>query len=194
MKKILFSFVLFLFGGMTVFAMSYYGDLFKDDGSIADWAKTSVYNMKQAGIINGYSDGSFGPDKYVTRAEFATMLDRYSSNIVNQNIYQFIYALNRRGYIDLNGDDVNSQAAVLAADAGFFLLDKAPAGWNNGKPNADEFSLIDDKTLPDGYSYYQQVPYEFYLRYKGDRYVGQDSIPVDEWFGPFSVYDNAYRR
>jgi|GEM_PF-3492317 len=193
MKKILFSFVLFFFGGMTVFAMSYYGDLFKDDSSIADWAKTSVYNMKQAGIINGYSDGSFGPDRYVTRAEFATMLDRYSSNIVNQNIYQFIYALNRMGYIELTGNGV-AQAAVLAADAGFFLMDGSPEGWNNGSPNSDEFVLDASEKLSKGYSYYQQVPYEFYLRYQGDRFVGQDVMPVDEWFGPFSVYDNAYRR
>ena len=28
------------------------------------------------GIINGYEDGTFGPDKDVTRAEFATMLMR----------------------------------------------------------------------------------------------------------------------
>ncbi len=35
-----------------------------------------VYVLSSLGIINGYEDGTFGPEKDVTRAEFATMLMR----------------------------------------------------------------------------------------------------------------------
>ena len=49
---------------------------FTDKGSISDWAKDSVNTAVSYGVINGYPDGSFGPDKNITRAEAATMLYR----------------------------------------------------------------------------------------------------------------------
>ena len=36
----------------------------------------SITILSAFGVINGYEDGTFGPDKDVTRAEFATMLMR----------------------------------------------------------------------------------------------------------------------
>jgi len=47
---------------------------FVDDARIADYAQVSVYTMKRAGIINGYEDGSFGPNAYATRAEAAKII------------------------------------------------------------------------------------------------------------------------
>lgn len=50
---------------------------FKDDKAIGNWAKSDVYAMQQAGIINGYADGSgyiFKPKGNATRAEAATMV------------------------------------------------------------------------------------------------------------------------
>lgn len=38
------------------------------------WAKNSVAGLMNAGVISGYPDGSFQPDKTVTRAEFTVML------------------------------------------------------------------------------------------------------------------------
>ncbi len=52
--------------------------IFEDEGEIPDWAKKAVSNMKDKGVITGYDDGTFGPNNYVTRAELAVMLDRYS--------------------------------------------------------------------------------------------------------------------
>lgn len=167
--------------------------IFDDEGDIADWAKKAVTKMKNTGVINGYSDGSFGPNNYVTRAELATMLDRYSKKIVNENIHEFVFALDRAGYLNLK-EDKSVQAALIMAEAGYYMLDEPPIGYNNGKPDPDEFYESEDVVLPSGYAYYHEVPYEFYLRYNGDRNVGQDSTPVDEWFGPFSVYDSAYKR
>lgn len=40
------------------------------------WARNSILILAQNGIIGGYADGSFKPEKIVTRAEFATFLAR----------------------------------------------------------------------------------------------------------------------
>ena len=52
---------------------------FPDDGKISSWAKDSVYAMQQAGIVNGDTDGSFRPTGSASRAEAATMLQRFDS-------------------------------------------------------------------------------------------------------------------
>ena len=41
------------------------------------WAYKAIESLADMGIINGYEDGTFKPDEAVTRAELATMLDRY---------------------------------------------------------------------------------------------------------------------
>ena len=43
-----------------------------------DWSYDAIMNLYQAGIIDGYSDGTFRPSDSVTRASLATMLSRIS--------------------------------------------------------------------------------------------------------------------
>ncbi len=45
---------------------------FKD--TINHWAKSKIDKLINLGVVNGYPDGTFKPDKPVTRAEFASML------------------------------------------------------------------------------------------------------------------------
>ena len=52
------------------------GTVFTDDSSISSYAKDAVYAMKNIGVIGGYSDGSFHPRGYATRAEVAVMFQR----------------------------------------------------------------------------------------------------------------------
>lgn len=47
---------------------------FSDADLIAAYAKDAVSSMQQAGVINGYGDGSFRPLGYTTRAETAKLL------------------------------------------------------------------------------------------------------------------------
>lgn len=47
---------------------------FTDENQIADYARVSVAYLKNAGVINGYDDGSFRPYGNVTRAETAQVL------------------------------------------------------------------------------------------------------------------------
>ncbi|MBO5141569.1 MAG: S-layer homology domain-containing protein [Clostridia bacterium] len=68
------------------------------------WAYEAVTKMSDRGIINGYPDGTFKPEKLVTRAEFAKLLVNTleitdSSNVVNfEDIERDHWA---KEYIDL---------------------------------------------------------------------------------------------
>jgi len=44
------------------------------------WARAEIDRAYQAGLVSGYGDGTFGPDRYITRAELAKIL------------YQLIYS------------------------------------------------------------------------------------------------------
>lgn len=52
----------------TVFAAAF------TDVSSSHWANSAIENMSANGIISGYEDGTFKPDSYVTRAEWAKLL------------------------------------------------------------------------------------------------------------------------
>ena len=43
------------------------------------WAKASILVMNELGIVKGYEDGTFRPENYITRAEFATMVSRFAN-------------------------------------------------------------------------------------------------------------------
>ncbi|WP_203363333.1 S-layer homology domain-containing protein [Bacillus sp. REN10] len=57
---------------------------FKDDKRIGDYAKVSVKQAVELGIINGYKNGKFEPKRETTRAETAVMLYRML-NRLNEN-------------------------------------------------------------------------------------------------------------
>lgn len=73
MKKVL-AWVLALALVLSSFAMSF---AYTDDADIAkDGATTAVRVLSALGVIEGYKDGSFKPDKVVTRAEMAALVVR----------------------------------------------------------------------------------------------------------------------
>lgn len=64
---------------LTAEAKSAYGtniNRFKDVPAGA-WYTTAVSTLANLGVITGYQDGSFGPDRNITRAELATILARF---------------------------------------------------------------------------------------------------------------------
>lgn len=46
------------------------------DDITGHWAEKAIRRCMERGLLKGYPDGRFGPDKPVTRAELATVLDR----------------------------------------------------------------------------------------------------------------------
>lgn len=53
-----------------------------DMGSISDYAQTAMAWAVEAGILNGYDDGSLRPDATATRAVVATMIQRFCTTLV----------------------------------------------------------------------------------------------------------------
>jgi len=49
---------------------------FTDKDQIAEWSRSAVAQAVQAGITDGYEDGSFRPSSNITRAEMAAMIAR----------------------------------------------------------------------------------------------------------------------
>ncbi len=45
------------------------------------WAKDEIYEAAAHGWVRGYEDGSFGPDKFITRAEAITMINRVLNRV-----------------------------------------------------------------------------------------------------------------
>ncbi len=52
---------------------------FTDMGSVADYAKQAVALLSELGVVNGYTDGTFGPKNLATRAEAAVMIYRFAN-------------------------------------------------------------------------------------------------------------------
>ncbi|MCZ8537241.1 S-layer homology domain-containing protein [Paenisporosarcina quisquiliarum] len=53
-----------------------YQGTFKDVSANKEWAFAAVEAAARAGVINGYVDGTFGPDNQITREEIAVMMVR----------------------------------------------------------------------------------------------------------------------
>ena len=63
-----------------------------DDAEIPDWAKAAIYTMLHTGYLSGYEDGSFAPNKSMTRAEAVSMLSRIE---INQNTNESLLSTNQ---------------------------------------------------------------------------------------------------
>ena len=57
---------------------------FSDQKSIPNWARSAIAAAQKAGIINGYKDGSFGPQRNITRAEMAVMIAKAKKAQIDQ--------------------------------------------------------------------------------------------------------------
>ncbi|WP_176475465.1 S-layer homology domain-containing protein [Paenibacillus sp. 7541] len=58
---------------------------FTDHDRIGGWAKQAVAQAVQAGIVDGYNDGSFRPNAQITRVEMAVMIARALQLQLNAN-------------------------------------------------------------------------------------------------------------
>ncbi|MCL4439359.1 MAG: S-layer homology domain-containing protein [Firmicutes bacterium] len=62
--------VLVLFAAITVSAIVQTSD------TKGHWAEKQINDWRSKGLTNGYADGSFKPDKNITRAEFITLVNK----------------------------------------------------------------------------------------------------------------------
>ncbi|WP_338552162.1 Ig-like domain-containing protein [Paenibacillus sp. KS-LC4] len=57
---------------------------FKDQSTIPAWASDGIQKAIELGIFKGYPDGSFQPDKTLTRAEMAAVITRLMDYLIQQ--------------------------------------------------------------------------------------------------------------
>ena len=98
------------------------------DVNEGDWYNNNISTVAAAGIVNGYDDGTFGPNKKITRAEFATIAARFTSLVhEGENLFNDIDGHWAAGYINnaaitgwVNGYDDGSfkpEAEITRAEA-----------------------------------------------------------------------------
>jgi S-layer homology domain len=80
------------------------------------WAKKEIEELVSKGIINGYPDGTFKPDRYVTRAQTAVIIGKAMQ--INTK-----YRPNP-GFIDVKSKDTAYPYIAALVDRGIFSKGK----------------------------------------------------------------------
>lgn len=93
------------------------------------WAQAKVESLAALGIVNGYSDGTFLPEKKVTRAEFSKMLcltlglsgDSYRADfadVASDDWYApYVLALSGKGIVNGYNGSFNPESNITRQDA-----------------------------------------------------------------------------
>lgn len=130
------------------------------------WAESTIDNMVDFGIINGYKDGTFRPNNNMTRAEFVVMY------------YRFMYPL---------ADEIHDPY-----DIGFYDVDNdawyADAAWHmNG------YQLYDQVVLYEGVQpAYMFYPNKLITRGEVALVIGSILVQLDGDYP--TMYDNGQLR
>lgn len=83
MKKI---FLVGLIASLTGSVVGFAASTYFSDVSSGSWYEQSVINLSDKGILNGYPNGTFGPEKNVNRAELAVTINRLLQYIENGEV------------------------------------------------------------------------------------------------------------
>gem|GEM_PF-2718236 len=85
------------------------------------WAKQSIENMSKAGIVKGFDDGGFKPDKEVTRAEFIEMFLRVLKPEKTDNSIPTFADVYPQDWYYKSIETAVKNGYVAGADLGMFL-------------------------------------------------------------------------
>ncbi|MNK21609.1 Mannan endo-1,4-beta-mannosidase precursor [compost metagenome] len=100
--------------------------------SSTHWADASIEKWKSNGLIRGYQDGAFHPDQPITRAEFATIVNK---------VFGY-YDKSGASFSDVSADAWYSDTLSIAKKAGYYQ------GFENNKARANtEITRQDAVTL-----------------------------------------------
>ena len=98
------------------------------------WCCRAVATLTNAGVINGYTDGTFRPNAPITRAELATIIARFAKLDVNTKTFS-----------DINGHWAQKSIELAAGNNWINGYDDGTFRPNNNIPCRD---LRDDKPRP----------------------------------------------
>lgn len=208
MKKILiFSFILFALG-ISSFVYSATILSFKDSEKIPEWAKEGVdyFSDPAVGVLQGYENGNFGPEDYVTRAQLAAILKRYEKyefenirkNMVESQLISTLFS--NISYFNKTNLPDEVKWALAFAQAGMREITDPSwpephiSGSIKGFIDSPDVKKITSDEIPKGFEVYF---WDYDLLYGGGYYVHhfyEGVVPgsgrvekFDIWYGPYSA-------
>jgi hypothetical protein len=102
-----------------------------DDDLKGHWAEQKMRTWVAGGLLTGYGDGSYQPDRAITRAEFMTLVNRSFALTAQANI----------SFTDLKADHWAYSQIAAAVQAGYVKgYEDGTVGWN--KPVSREESAV----------------------------------------------------
>lgn len=122
------------------------------------WAKEYIKKAKTAGIINGYGDGSFRPDNYVTRAELVKIVISLTKEApsydevfgdVQKDAWYFPYISTayNKGYISGTGQGFAPQKEITREDACVIIYNAVKNMLGNASSESTAFA--DEEQISD---------------------------------------------
>ena len=95
------------------------------------WCCRAVSTLTNMGIIKGYTDGSFQPNKSITRAELATIIARFAKLDVNTKTFS-----------DINGHWAQKNIELAAGNGWINGYEDGTFRPNNNITRAETFAMI----------------------------------------------------
>lgn len=84
------------------------------------WAVEYINSAAVKGWVNGYPDGTFKPDQYITRAEFVTLVN----NVLGRKVHKDDILENIKVFPDLKEESWYYEAMVEAINSHLYSIDK----------------------------------------------------------------------
>ena len=123
------------------------------------WSSESVYELKNRGIISGYSDGSFKPDQNMTRAEFTKIIclafkldvvngDSFSDVNKTDWYYPYIYTAYSEQIVNGFGDTFKPDDKISRQDCAVIIYRALAALGKTTNVQKTE-SFIDEVQIAD---------------------------------------------
>ena len=95
------------------------------------WCNRAIATLTNMGIIKGYTDGSFQPNKSITRAELATIIARFAKLDVNTKTFS-----------DINGHWAQKSIELAAGNGWINGYEDGTFRPNNNITRAETFAMI----------------------------------------------------
>ena len=95
------------------------------------WCNRAIATLTNMGIIKGYTDGSFQPNKSITRAELATIIARFAKLDVNNKTFS-----------DINGHWAQKNIELAAGNGWINGYEDGTFRPNNNITRAETFAMI----------------------------------------------------
>ena len=103
-----------------------YGTIENDfsDVSVGQWFNTAVSTLARLGLVNGYADGTFKPNQFITRAEFVSLMIAF---------FEPEEILDSNAFTDISDGEWYYNAIMRAVDKGFI------SGYPDGSFKANQY-------------------------------------------------------